>query len=144
MAKIRPFGCALERFGEFGHAVGVIFCGDVIVYAAGVVDVVNFADAEDGGFVFGQDVEEHGLWRLDGVIVAAFGAAKISWRAGEGARDYSAYAIGAVEQFSGDFAHAIEFGDGDHIFVRGDLEDAVAGGVDDRVAGAHVFCAQFF
>ena len=102
---------------------------------------MNFAYAEDGGFVFGQDVEEHGLGRLDGVIVAAFGAAKISWRAGEGARDHTAYAVGAVEKFSGDFAHAVELGDGDHVFVRGDLEDAVAGGVHDRVAGAHVFRA---
>ena len=84
-----------------------------------------------------------GLRRLDGVIVAAFGAAEISWRAGEGPRDHAAYAVGAVEQFAGDFAHAIELGDGDHVFVRGDLEDAVAGGVDDREAGAHVLLAEF-
>src|SRR5208283_60327 len=112
------------------------------VYAAGVVDVVNFAYAENGGFIFGQDVEEHGLRRLDGVIVAAFGAAEISSRAGEGAGDYSANAIGAVEKFSGDFADAIKIGDRDYVFVRGDLENAVAGGVNDGVAGAHVFCAE--
>ena len=79
--------------------------------------------------------------RLDGIIVAAFGAAKISWGPGEGARDHTAYEVGAVEKFSGDFAHAVELGDGDHVFVRGDLEDAVARGVDDGVAGAHVLCA---
>ena len=77
----QPLRPARERFGELGHAVGVVFRGDVIRDAAAIVDIVNFADAEDGNFAVGEHVEQHRARRLDGVIVAAFGAAKISRRA---------------------------------------------------------------
>ncbi len=72
-------GAAGDGVENFGHAVGIIFGGDVVADAAAVVDVVNFADAENGDAAFFEDVEEHGARRLDGVIVAAFGAAEISW-----------------------------------------------------------------
>ena len=49
-----------------------------------------------------------------------------------------------VEQFPRDLAHAIEPRNRNHVFVRGDLEDAVAGGVHDELAGAHVLFAEFF
>src|ERR1700756_2540921 len=50
----------------------------------------------------------------------------------------------AVEKFSRDFADAIKLWHGDDALVRGDLEYAVAGGVDDRFTGADVLFAQFF
>ena len=50
-----------------------------------------------GMFVFGQHVEEHRLRRVDGVVVAAFVRAKISWRSGERASDNAPDAMGAVE-----------------------------------------------
>ena len=62
---------------------------------------------------------------------------------GERARDHAADAIRPVEQRARDFAHAIKLGDGNHVLVRGDLKDAVAGRVDDRKAGADVFFAKF-
>src|SRR6202035_4515810 len=68
----------------------------------------------------------------------------MSGRAGERASDDAAHAVRSIEQFPRDFAHAVEFGDRDHLFVRGDLKDAVAGGVHDRLAGAKVLFTEFF
>ena len=136
-------GAVGEGVEDFGHAVGIIFGGDVVADAAAVVDVVNFSDAEDGDAAVFEDVEEHGARRLDGVVVAAFGAAEISGLAGEGASDDAADAVGSVEKAAGDFTHFVELGDGDDVFMGGDLEDAVAGSVDDGKAGADVFGAKF-
>ena len=71
-----------EGLSQLGHSVGVVSRGDVIFHAAAVIDVVNLADAEHGNFFLGQDIQQHRAWRLDRVIVTAFGAAKISRRAG--------------------------------------------------------------
>ena len=90
----------------------------------------------------GEHVEQHRFRRVDGVIVAALGPAEVSRRAGERPGNDAADAIRPVQHFSGDFAHAVKLGDRDHVFVGGDLEDAVARGVDDREAGAHVLLAQ--
>src|SRR5258708_33978343 len=62
----------------------------------------------------------------------------------KGSGNYSADAMLAVEKFSGDFAHAVELGDGNYTFVRGNLKNTVAGGVDDGLAGADVFFAELF
>src|ERR1700746_859057 len=57
---------------------------------------------------------------------------------GKWASDYAADAMWAVEQFSSDLAHAIEIGNGYHLFVRGNLKDAVARCVHNGFAGANV------
>ena len=135
-------GAFAESGVEFVHAVGVVFRGDVVRDTAAVVDVVDFADAKDGGAAVGENVEKHGARRLDDVVVAALGAAEITGRAKKRSRDDAANAMRAVEQFAGDFAYTVQLGDGDDLFVSGDLEDAVAGGVDDGAAGANVFIAK--
>src|SRR5579862_6861673 len=134
-------GAGGHRVENFGHAVGIIFGSDVVADAAAVVDVVNFADAEDGDAAFFEDVEEHGARRFDGVVVTAFGAAEISGLADERAGDYATDAMRTIENAAGDFAHFIKLGNGDDVFVGGNLEDAVARSVDDGKAGAHVFSA---
>jgi hypothetical protein len=50
--------------------------------------------------------------------------------------------IPLADQLVGNPADAIELRDRDHLFVRGDLEDAVGGRVDDRVTGPHVLGAE--
>ena len=49
----------------------------------------------------------------------------------------------AAQQFPRRFADAVQFVDGDDLFMRRDLEDTVARGVDDRLARAHMLFAQF-
>jgi len=137
-------GAVAESGVEFFHAVGVVFRGDVVRDAAAVVDVVDFADAEDGDAAVGENVEQHGAGRLDDVVVTALGAAEIAGSAKKRSRDDAADAMRAVEQFASELAHAVKLGDGNDLFVRGDLEYAVAGGVDDGAAGANVLFAKLF
>ena len=61
-------------------------------------------------------------------------------RAGDDATD----AMWTVKQFASDFADAILVRDRNNVFVRRDLEYAVARGVDDWSSGAHVLFSQFF
>ena len=128
---------------QFLHAVRVVLRGDVAVDAAAIVDIVNFADAEDRNFPLDEHVHQHRARRLDRVIVAALGAPKISRRARERPGNHAAHFVRPVEHFPGNFAHAVQLGDGDHVFVRRDLEYAVARGVNDREARSNVFLAQF-
>ena len=50
----------------------------------------------------------------------------------------------AIQQFSSDFAHAIQVGNRNHIFMRGDLKDAVARGVHDRLARSNMLFTKLF
>src|SRR5271156_3272561 len=140
----KPARLPRKRLGELGHSVGIVFRGDVIFHAAAVVNVVNLADAEDWHFFFRQNVQQHRAGRFHRVIVPPLGASKISGSAGERPGDDAAYAIRAVQEFARDLAHAIELGNRNHVFVRGDLKNAVAGGVHDGKSGNNVFTAKLF
>ena len=64
-------------------------------------------------------------------------------RPGKRARDDTADAVGTIQNFSRDLAHAIKLLDGDYIFMRGYLKNAVARRVDDREPRRDVLDAQF-
>src|SRR3984957_6969505 len=137
-------GLSSERFGNFGNAVGIIFCGHVVIDAAPVVDVVNLADAENRYAALGEHIHQHGTRRRHGEVVAPFGAAKIPGGADEWPGDHAADAVRRFEHGAGDLAHAIEFGHRNNFFVRGNLKNTVAGGIYDRkfrfqMLGAEVF-----
>ena len=134
LQKIKAALSFAHRGGKFLHTVGVAGCGDVVFHAAAIVDVVNFADAEDGHGALFEHVEQHRLRRLDGVVVPARRPHKISSRPGERPRDHAADSIRPIQNFSRDFAHAIQLIDWNDVFMRGDLKDAVARRVDDRLA----------
>src|SRR6266478_580796 len=133
-----------EYHPQLPHAIRVVLGRDVALDAPAVVDVVNLADAEDWHLVLYQHIQQHGTRRLDRIIVAALGAPEISWRAGEGTRDDPADFVRSVEQFARDLAHAVKLRDGDHVFVRRNLEYAVARSVNNREPRAHMLLAQFF
>src|SRR5580692_5868926 len=133
-----------ERGVQFLHAVRVVFGLDVIGNAPAVVDVMNFADAENWNFLFDEHIHQHRARRLNRVIVAALGAAEISWRSGEWPGDHAAHFIRPDQHFARDFAHAVKLGDGNYVFMRGNLKNAVARGVNDREARSNVFLAQLF
>src|SRR5690348_17929485 len=101
------FAALRKRLRKFGNAVGIVLSDDEIGNAAAVVDVVDFADTEDGHAALGENIEKHGARRLDGVVVATLSAAIISRRPREGASNHAADAMRAVEKFARNFAHAI-------------------------------------
>ena len=86
---------------------------------------------------------ENAARRLHGVIVPPRGAPEMSRRAIERPRD-DAPDAGGVRVAARDFANLVKPLDRQHVFVRGDLQNGIGGGVEDRFAGAHVFRAEFF
>ncbi len=104
---------------------------------------MNLADAEHRHFSFRQHIHQHRARRLDGVVMTPLRALEIARRAGERPGNYAPHAMLAIEHFASDIADAIKLSNGQHIFVRRNLEDAIARGVHDGVAGAHVLFAQF-
>jgi hypothetical protein len=128
----------LQSLLQFRHAVGVVFRRDIVVDATAVIDVVNLPHAENGRLLLGEYVEQHWPRRFDGVVVAPLGAPEIAWRAGERPRDHAAHTVRPVKNFACDFAHSIELRDGDHIFMRRNLENTVTGRIHDREAGGDV------
>src|SRR5467141_3943846 len=133
-----------EYHPQLPHAIRVVLGRDVALDAPAVVDVVNLPDAEDWHLVLYQHIQQHGTRRLDSIVVAALGAPEISWRAGEGTRDDPADFVRSVEYFARDPAHAVKLRDGNHVFVRSNLEYTIARGVNDREPRAHMFLSQFF
>ena len=69
--------------------------------------------------------------------------AKCPTRTCEWPRNDAPHAVRPVEQFPRNFAHAIKFRDRDHVFMRGNLKDAVARSVDNRFSRANVLFAEF-
>src|SRR5262249_42322362 len=74
--------------------------------------------------------------------MAARRADELTGRTDERAGDHAADAVRPLQDFARDFTHFIEFSDRHHVFVCGDLEDAVAGRVDDGFAGTDVLVAK--
>ena len=81
--------------------------------------------------------------RRHGVVVAVGGARERAGRADERPRDHAPHFVRPAQDLARDLADAVQLGKRDHLFVRGDLEDAVGRGVDDGRARAHVLFAQF-
>src|SRR2546425_7051425 len=126
------------------HSIGITHGRRVLLDATAVVDVVNFSNAEDGHTSILQDVEQHRTWRIYGIVVPARRARVCPARPIERPRNYAPHAMRTVEQFPRDFAHPVELGDGNDVFVRGDLKHAVARRIDDWKARAHGLIAELF
>src|SRR3989442_15533463 len=120
------------------HSIGITHGRRVLLDATAVVDVVNFSNAEDGHTSILQDVEQHRTWRIYGIVVPARRARVSSARPIERPRNYAAHAVRTVEQVPRDFAHPVELGGRDDVFVRGGFKNAVAPGGDNWKARAHV------
>src|SRR6266705_1201027 len=131
-----------DRGRQFFHPVGVVFRRDVFFDAAAIVYVMNLADSKHSHFAFRQDIREHWFRRVHRIVMPARSAHKVAWRSRERPRDHSPDAMRPVQQFPRDFAHTVKFGDGNNVFVRGNLKYAVARGVHDRFSRSYVFFAQ--
>ncbi len=62
--------------------------------------------------------------------------------ADERPRDHAAHAVADAYEIERDLTKPIQLRHRHDVLVRGDLEDAVGGGVDNRRAGSHVFRSQ--
>ena len=91
-----------------------------------------------------ERVEQHAARRGHGVILAIGSAGERARRAHEGPRDHPTHLIRPTQKRARGFADFIQLPERDDFFVRGHLEDAVGGSVDDGRAGAHVLRAQLF
>src|SRR6266571_6146540 len=126
------------------HSVGITHGRRVLPDATAVVDVVDFSDAEDGYTSILQHIEQHRTGRIYRIVVPARCSRVCAARPIERSRNYAAHAVRTVEQFPRDFAHPVELGDGNDVFVRGDLKHAVTRCIDNWKAGAHMLIAELF
>ncbi len=133
----------VQRGERFRHAVGIALGLFVFADAAAEKNVEDFADAVDLDLSVVELIEQHAFGRGNGVIVAVGRARERARLPDKRTRDHAAHFVRAAQNITRDFADLVKLPERNHFFVRGDLEDAVGRGVDDRRAGAHVFFAQF-
>src|SRR5438552_15628143 len=81
------------------------------------------------------------MWRQR-VIVAIRGSPERARSADKWTCDDSSHAHPAANQVEGDPADPVLLGDRNDVLVRGYLEHAVGGRIDDRLAGPHVLGSQ--
>ncbi len=125
------------------HAVEVALIVDGPGDALTGEDILDLADAGNRQTRV-LDVVHDGRFRRDeGEVAAVGGTREIAGLADERAGDDAGAGMFADEDLAGGAAVFIQQFRRDDALVRGDLEDAVRGGIDDEVAGLHVLLAEF-
>ena len=142
--KAKPVEVLCLQFFRNAHAVGVIADMISFLYALSVENIVNLSDA-DGVQSFSFDKVKHGVaGGSQGKVVAVIGADKVRITAYERSCDYPSDAVFTRQNFACDFAITIQFFHGDDVLVRGNLEHAVGGRINDERARVDVFFAKVF
>src|SRR5215471_16274669 len=108
VCKDESCGPAPKSLCEFRHSVRIVFCGHILGHASPVVNVMNFADAENWNVASRQHIEQHRSRRLNCIVVPPLGSPKTSGPTGKWPRDHAPYAMRSIEQRSRNFAHAIK------------------------------------
>src|SRR3954447_16468764 len=103
IAKDQSTRALAKGSSELVHAVCIALCGDVIFYAATVVDVVNLADPEHRHAALLQYIEQHRLRRIHRVVVPPRSTHKVPSLACKRPCNDAPYAMRAIQQFSSDF-----------------------------------------
>ena len=120
---------------------GFHFFGD----AAVSVDIRDFTDGNHVTVFFVDQFLQHGrCWRLNGQVVAVTGTLEVTGfitdkRTGDNTTDVVT-TFGQL--FTGDFAQLIELIQAKSLFVAGNLEHGVSGGIENRLAGFHMLFTQ--
>src|SRR5450432_1417608 len=138
----QPGILGLHGFERLRHAFGVVRGLGGFADTPAQEDIENLADTVDEDAAVVELIEQHALGRRHGVIMAIGGAREITGRADERPRNHAADFVRAAQDFARGFAHLVKFPKRDHLFVRGDLEDAIGGRVDNGRPRAHVVGAQ--
>src|SRR5690349_1743995 len=128
--KDQPFGLSLHRGDGLLHAVVIVFRLDRMRDAAAEEDVSDFPNGIHGNVFRGEAIEQHALRRRNGVIVPVRSTGKRAGLSYERTGDDAAYFVGSVENVASDFTNTVEFRERNDLFMRGDLKDAIGGGVD--------------
>src|SRR5260370_15970567 len=132
-----------NRGCHFLHAVGVDVRRYALFDAAAIVNVMTLATSENANFALRENIHQHRLRRIHGIIVPPRGPHEVSGLPRKRARDHASHPMRPIQQFPRDFAHAVEFSDWDHLFMRGDLKHAVARRIHNRLARSYVFFTEF-
>src|SRR5882762_3034735 len=131
-----------DRRRQFFHAVGVALCRHVFFDSAAVVNVMNLANSENANFTLRENIHQHRLGRIHRIIMPPRRPNIMSGHSRKWPREHPSHAVRPIQQFPCDLAHAIELGNWNHLFMRGDLKHAIARRVHNRLARPHVFFAQ--
>src|SRR6266478_1079466 len=115
-----------DRRRQFFHAVGVALCRHVFFDSAAVVNVMNLANSENANFTLRENIHQHRLRRIYRIIMPPRRPNIMSGHSREWPRDHPSHAVRPIQQFPCDLAHAVELGNWNHLFMRGDLKHAIA------------------
>src|SRR5882762_6817720 len=137
--SVRPL---VHRGRQFLHSVGVRNSRDVALHASPVINVVDLSDSENRHLLLRQHIHQHRFRRLYCIIMAPRRSHKMSRSSCEWPRDHPPHAMRTIQNFPRYFAHFIKLRNRHNRFVGGNLENAVARRVHNRLPGTHVLFAQ--
>ncbi len=104
-------------------------------------NVVDLADADDVETRGRQRARHGGAGRDERKVVTVCRTREVGVFSGVGPCDDAADAVLAREQFTRDAAAAVEFVKADVRLMRGNLEHAVGGRIDDELSGRNLLAA---
>src|SRR4029079_11876389 len=104
----------------------------------------DFSHRRDGKPRRFYDIKKRLFRRVNRIILSRFCAAKIARLANEWPRNHAPDFILARQQPARDKTPFVKLIERRHLFVSGDLKNAVGGGVDDGPSGFDVFFAKLF
>ncbi|MNC34328.1 hypothetical protein D3C75_827560 [compost metagenome] len=120
---------------------GFHFFGDTTVG----VDVRDFTDRYDLAVFLVNQLLQYGRgWRFNGQIVTVAGTLEVAWFvADKRTRNNTADVVATFGQlFTRDFAQLVQAIQTKGLFMAGNLEHGVSGGVENRFAGFHMLFAE--
>jgi len=106
-------------------------------------NVADLADRDDGAARLREAIEKRGRRRHHGIILAVGGAGEIAGSSADEGAGNDAADVQFIGQFAGNPADVIEMLEAEAFFVRCNLDDTVSTCIDNRLAAAHVFRAEF-
>ena len=126
--------------GEMLHVVAALHLGAGVAMTE---NVANLADADNGAPGLRRAIEDRAIGRWQREILAILRAfVSVGRRSHEWPRD-DAPDVQAITQAPRDAADLVKALASKTVFMRGDLQHGIDGGVDDGLATAHMFVAQF-
>ena len=128
-----------DRRVKPGHVVrGMAAAGQTLIGK----NIINLADKRDRIAVRFRGIKHGRQMRRPRKILAAAGAAEIAGLADKRAGNHPADAVLALQHLAGLLAHFVKLVNRNDLFMRGNLEHAVGGSIDNRFAGGEMFRAK--
>ena len=93
IAEDQPALALAHRCRQFLHSVGVVLGRDVLFDSATIVNVMNLANSENANFILRENIHQHRLRRIHGVIVPPRGPHEVSWHSRKRPRNHASHAM---------------------------------------------------